>query len=421
MIVLGSSPLERFWRDELERELKQLPDRADITWCDGLSLEQICQRAATLPAHSAILYALMLVDAAGVPHEQDRSLETLHQSAAAPLFGAFENQLGRGIVGGPLLSVQETGRQAAQVALELLGGRSPGGMKRKPVEFSPPAFDWRELRRWGISEKRLPAGSTIRFKPASWWMENGSMILAIASVLTLQTGLIAALLAQRARRRRAEGNSRSLAGQLLTAHEDERRRMARELHDDLTQRLARLSIDVARMEASSGRRFDKRQAVSIREELVRLSEDVHALSYRLHPSMLDDLGLLEAIKAECDSFYRRESIPVQVRAARIGDGIPRDIALCLYRITQEALRNVARHAQASMVDVSLARVKGGLQLAVSDDGKGFDPANGHVRASLGHASMRERVHLLHGNLKIHSAPGHGSTISAWVPLNGERS
>jgi signal transduction histidine kinase len=175
-----------------------------------------------------------------------------------------------------------------------------------------------------------------------------------------------------------------------------------------------LTIDVARLDSNGARG----QTVFIRDELIRLTEDVHALSYRLHPSMLYDLGLVEAIRAECDGFRRSASLAVQIDARDVADNIPHDVSLCLYRIAQEALRNVARHAQANSVNISLCQARGGLELRVSDDGKGFDTEQHNGHASLGHASMRERVQLVRGKLRISSAPGAGSTICAWVPLNG---
>ncbi len=204
-----------------------------------------------------------------------------------------------------------------------------------------------------------------------------------------------------------------LAGRLITAHEDERRRLARELHDDLTQRLARLAIDAGRMEnvldAPEGMRL-------LREDLVRLSEDVHALSYRLHPSVLDDLGLVEALKAECDRVARAGALRVQVDAHDVPHALPSAASLCLFRVAQEALNNTARHANASAVTVRLSPRERGLQLAVSDNGNGFELARAPNRASLGLASMRERVRLLHGELDIESTSGRGTTVIAWVPV-----
>ena len=214
------------------------------------------------------------------------------------------------------------------------------------------------------------------------------------------------------RRRRAEKEATDLSGRLLTAHEDERRRLARELHDDLTQRLARLAIDAGRMENAPAAPEGIRP---LREDLVRLSEDVHALSYRLHPSVLDDLGLVEALRAECDRVARHGALRVEVDARDVPEALPAEASLCLFRVAQEALSNAARHARASAVTVVLSPSRMGLQLAVSDNGSGFDPARSRERASLGLASMRERVRLLQGELDIESTAGRGTTVVAWVP------
>ena len=159
----------------------------------------------------------------------------------------------------------------------------------------------------------------------------------------------------------------------------------------------------------------------MREGLVRLSEDVHALSYRLHPSILEDLGFVEALKVECERHSRACSVRLEADPRDIPAGLPRDVSLCLFRIVQEALRNVARHAHASRVEVRLRRRDGGLQVVVKDDGTGFDPTQHRARMSLGHASMRQRAFFLGGTVDIDSSLGQGTEIVAWVPLKGERS
>jgi PAS domain S-box-containing protein len=205
-----------------------------------------------------------------------------------------------------------------------------------------------------------------------------------------------------------------LAGQQITAHEDERRHLALELHDDLTQRLARLAIDVGRLEQREGE--DRATLTAVRSELVRLSEDVHALSYRLHPSVLDDLGLVEALKAEGDRAARHGALRVDVDARVIPETLSPEASLCLFRVAQEALGNIARHARANAVTVRLSPNGKHVQLMVTDDGAGFDAARPRKLASLGLASMRERVRLLHGELNIDSAPGRGTTVTARVPV-----
>jgi signal transduction histidine kinase len=252
----------------------------------------------------------------------------------------------------------------------------------------------------------------VRFRPPSIWEEHRLLILSGVVVVLIQAMLITALLFQSTRRRRAEKDALGLSGRLLTAHEDERRRLARELHDDLTQRLARLAIDAGRMEHAAAAPDGLRP---LREGLVRLSEDVHALSYRLHPSVLDDLGLVEALRAECDRVARHGDLRVDVDAKEMPPALPSETSLCLFRVAQEALSNAVRHARASAVTVLLSPSGKGLQLAVSDNGSGFDPGRSRTRASLGLASMRERVRQLHGELDIESTPGRGTTVVAWVP------
>ena len=218
-------------------------------------------------------------------------------------------------------------------------------------------------------------------------------------------------------RRRAADEARDLNGRLITAHEDERARLAHALHDDVTQRLALLAIDAGRKEKGLGDTIAGEAMRSIRHDLVQLSEDVHALSYALHPAILEDLGLIEALKAECERFGAVEGIPTSFAATDDIDEPPtRAVSLCLYRVAQEALRNVARHSNASSVEVEL-RVAGiGLELSVQDNGAGFDPSRKQARPSLGLAGMRQRLFLVDGELLIDSAPGNGTMIVARAPL-----
>jgi signal transduction histidine kinase len=153
----------------------------------------------------------------------------------------------------------------------------------------------------------------------------------------------------------------------------------------------------------------------VREGLVTLSEDIHSLSYQLHPSMLEDLGLVASLEAECERFARQQSIEVEKSLEEIPVSVPDETVLCLFRVAQEALRNVARHAKARAVKVALLDVDRGLQLTIGDDGVGFGSGRPDDDPHLGLASMRERVELVGGKFEIESAPGHGTTITAWVP------
>ncbi|HMN76127.1 MAG TPA: ATP-binding protein [Burkholderiaceae bacterium] len=418
-VVLGATPLERFWRGEVERETAGLAARGiKFVWFDDLSLEQMKAQVASLPPHSAVFYGLLIVDAAGVPHERLEALAELKQASNAPIFSIFENELGRGVVGGPYLSQSRTGYTAAMAALRMLTAARSAQPVIETIGMQPPVYDWRELRRWRIDETLLPEDSEVRYREASPWARYGREIATVATVLVMQTALIAALMVQRARRRRAEREARTLGGRLITAYEDEGRRLARELHDDITQRLAGVSIEAAMLARIAEPAARSAAEAAIGSELAQLSRDVHALSYRLHPSAIDDLGLAEALRIECERAARRGGVAVDFDgdAADGADGAERgERALCLFRVAQEALRNAARHAQARHIQVRLQREPGGTAVSVTDDGIGFDASAARARASLGLASMRERVALLGGRLEIRSRSGEGTRVAAWLP------
>jgi PAS domain S-box-containing protein len=201
-VVIGNSPLERFWLAELRQDLRPFANRVRFSWLNDLSFEEMRKRVATLPRNTAVLYAVLLVDAEGVPHEQERALELLRRDSNVPIFGAFDSQLGRGIVGGPLYPVQDVSRESARLAVRILNGESPGSIQPVLLSSSTPAYDWRELKRWNISENRLPPGSVVRFKEPTLWEQYRWYIIAALAIIAIQAAMIGDLLLERARRRR---------------------------------------------------------------------------------------------------------------------------------------------------------------------------------------------------------------------------
>lgn len=203
-VVTGNSPFERFWQTEFRRDTQHLNDRVRLNWLNDLSFEEIRRRSSILPRDSAIVYFLLVVDAAGLPYEQERALDVLRRESNAPIFGIFDHQLGHGIVGGPLSPYQEVSRQSARIALRILNGTPASSIQ--PVFLGPaaPEYDWRELRRWGINESRLPPGSLVRFRSPSVWEQYHWYIIAALAIMALQALLITDLLLERARRRRGE-------------------------------------------------------------------------------------------------------------------------------------------------------------------------------------------------------------------------
>ncbi|MDK2744636.1 MAG: sensor histidine kinase [Nitrospira sp. BO4] len=223
-----------------------------------------------------------------------------------------------------------------------------------------------------------------------------------------------------------EANRRDLhvlASQLLRLQEDERRRISRDLHDDINQRLALLSIDIEMLEQQLSHASDGtvRTVHAIQTRIVELSEDVRRLAYQFHPSILDDLGLSIALRRLVDDFQARTGLNARFVCKDIPKHLAQDVVTCFYRLAQEALANISRHARANNVQVELRRLRDGLQLLVSDDGVGFDVnRDDGRRGSLGLLSMRERVSLVAGTFDIQSTPGEGTRVCAWVPLKQER-
>jgi len=203
-VVIGNSPLERFWLTELRQDLAPFTDRIRFTWLNDLSFDEMRRRLAALPANAAILYAVLLVDAAGVPHEQDRALSVLHSESNAPIYGAFDNQLGLGIVGGPLYPIQQVSRESARLALRILGGESPGNIAKVLLGPGTPIYDWRELKRWGINERSLPPGSIVQFRQPTIWQQYKWAIIVILSLCIIEAALIGILAREWHRRRVAQ-------------------------------------------------------------------------------------------------------------------------------------------------------------------------------------------------------------------------
>ncbi len=220
---------------------------------------------------------------------------------------------------------------------------------------------------------------------------------------------------------RSREELRALAGQLLTAQEEERRRIARDLHDDVNQRLAMLAMDLRRIEKDEMGDLAAimRMVRSITGRLTMVSDDVRQLAYRFHPSILDDLGLTKAVRRLVDDFSASTGLQAVYVHRDPVSPVPTDLATCVYRIAQESLNNVARHAQASEVEVELICDEGMISLSIRDNGIGFDSLQvSQARERLGLLSMKERLRLVQGTFDVVTAPGQGTHVEVQVPFPG---
>ena len=219
-------------------------------------------------------------------------------------------------------------------------------------------------------------------------------------------------------RHRAEAAARELGGRLINAQEDERRRMARDLHDDLSQRLALISVELdmfgqqpaAQREAIAGRMQE------FSGEVRSMASEVHRLAHQLHPAKLEQLGLAATVRGFCKELAAAHEIAIQFESRDVPRALPDEVALCLYRITQEALQNAVKHSGAIGAKVELVANDHQLHLTITDDGHGFDPEAVEARGSLGIVSMRERVRMVQGQISVQSRPGEGTRIEVQVPI-----
>ena len=277
------------------------------------------------------------------------------------------------------------------------------------------------IRRFGES------GFTTRKMgtPAALWAvrNNGQEFPMEASITCLESDgrkLFTVTIRDITERKLAEDAMADIGRRLIQAHEEERTWIARELHDDVNQRMALLAIELDRwnqqLPPSAVELHDHIHHAS--QRLSDIAADIQALSHRLHSSKLEYLGLVAAAKSFCKELSEQQKVEIDFSHTNIPLGVPKEISLCLFRVLQETLQNAVRHSGVRHFKVELCGTEGEIQLTVSDLGVGFDPQDAMYRRGLGLISMRERIHLVSGEISIQSQPGGGTTIHARVPFRG---
>ncbi len=209
---------------------------------------------------------------------------------------------------------------------------------------------------------------------------------------------------------------RDLGSRLIAAQEKERTRVARELHDDLNQRMALLSIELEQLELEAKQRRNVGPHLrKLQENVEEIAADIHRLSYRLHPSKLDHLGLAPAVESLCKEI-KNDKLTVIFQQRGFPANLSQDVTLCFFRIAQEALRNTVKHSEAQIARVNLEKTDDVIRLTISDDGHGFNTESDAMRSGLGFTSMRERLRLVDGQIQIRSRQMEGTTIEVSAPL-----
>lgn len=252
--------------------------------------------------------------------------------------------------------------------------------------------------------------------------KHRTQLFALAFGAGLQAVLIAILWAERRRRVRGQQELHWLSGQLLKAQEDERGRIARDLHDHVCQQLALLAIELDMPAAQRTDPADTDPAptgtTSLGWKARAIAADVHALARELHPARLEHLGLVSAVRSLGLEVERVRRLRVDVVATNWPAELPRALVYCFYRVAQEALQNVLKHSRAETVQLAFRATPRRLQLTIADDGRGFDAESAAAGQGIGVASMRERLRAVGGTLAIQSTPAQGTRVVASVPRSG---
>ena len=413
----GSTSNELLFRKEAEGEFAPYASRFAFTYLTDLPFALLLDRIGQLPNRSAVIFSTFFRDSAGQSYITANACPSIVASSSAPVYSIFDTVMGCGIVGGSLFQVEGSARQAAKMALKILQGESVASL---PIEAGPPnhlVVDWRQLQKWRIPEERLPAGTVVMYRQPSIWEAHKTLLLVVAALLVLQSALIVLLAVQIRRRKRSERAVRRLTRRIIDENENESRRIARELHDDIGQRLslAVVQLDLFRSQlpvVAVDNRYDLDSSVQTLNSLV---SDVHGLSHRLHSVQLEHLGLKAALEELCRQISQSYGLEIDLQMDAVPGRFSRDVSLCFYRVAQEAFNNVVKHSKASTAKLTLDEKPGLLQMSIQDSGVGFSVTG--ASAGLGLSAMEERLASLGGRLSVESEPGAGTLIIAEAPIS----
>jgi signal transduction histidine kinase len=416
-LVMGGLPSNVLRDAAVRNELASFRDQLDVVDLQNLAVDDLLRRVKSLPPHSAILFDTYLKDPSGKPYMPAEVCDLMAGRANAPVYALFETAMGRGALGGVVISFESVGKQGARIVLGLLAGAP---VSRYPVVHSHNEImiDWRNFQRFGLSESRLPSSTVILFRPPTLWERYRGYVIAAGVVILLQTILIIELGLAGKLRKRSERSARELARRLINAQEEERRRLARELHDDVSQRLALIAVhlDTMRISPPASHNDLIRELSVLYDETDLISSDIHQFSHELHPAILERLGLASALRRYCAEFSAHRKIAVHMSTTGEEARLDPETALAFFRTGQECLTNAAKHGGATGCKVLLTYADNRITLTVGDNGSGFDPKSPQAQTGLGIQSMRERLRSIDGTLRIQSSVLRGTTVLAEARL-----
>jgi ABC-type uncharacterized transport system substrate-binding protein/two-component sensor histidine kinase len=418
VVVSGNSPFDKANLNLTKSSLAAHPVPLEFTYLTDLDMTSLLERLRKLPEHTVVLYISFFRDASGNQFvNATTALPLVSTAANAPVFGVSDSYVGRGVVGGYVASFAEQGKIASELVSQVFAGKNPADIR---IVAGPSLylFDWKQLKRWNLSASRLPAGSVVLNREPTPWQRAKWIVLSGLAIILGLTALVGYLLHKQKQVKAARNEQMRLSGLLINAHDEERSRLAGEIHDDFSQRLAVLSLGLETVAEGIPESLPEthRQMRELMESASELGADLHSLSHRLHSTILERLGLAAGVASLCKETSALNGTQVAFSQRDLPRSVSPEIALCLFRIVQEGLRNVQKHSGAAHAQVRIEKVDDTLHLSIADDGVGFDVEDSSRPQGLGLWSMRRRVRLAGGRYEICSKRQEGTRIEVWTPI-----
>jgi signal transduction histidine kinase len=427
VVVSGTSEFDTRLVDQAKAEFHSFEDRLTFTYLSDLPMPKLLAELSILPPRTVVLYTTMFQDGAGNPFVPHEAAERIAAASSAPVYGFLDQYMGRGIVGGQLYSVGTQGEEAAKLTLQILAGANPQALRFVEPEAGKLIFDGRQLRRWGVAEDKLPPGSIVQFKEFTFWELYRWRITAVIVFVAMQSLLIIALLFQQSRRNRAEAlrqrsevSLQKLTGQLMYLQEVERRRIAGELHDGLGQELA-----IIRNRATVALQHCGEQAL-VADQLKAISDTAYSaingvreIAHNLRPFELDRFGLTQAVDSMIERVSNSFSLRLSSNLDDMNGLLSTDSETVIYRIVQEGLNNIVKHADATEARVTLKHLGNEVALTVEDNGRGIETESRVNGDGFGIIGIQERARMLGGSCTVDSRRGQGTTLTVRLVLSDE--
>jgi signal transduction histidine kinase len=386
VLVSGTGPRDRQMADNFRQEMAAFGNRVGFTWLTNFSMEELCGELSRVSDHTVVLYLTIFQDAAGKTFTPRQALDAFAQASRAPIYGCFDTYLGHGIVGGSMVTFEQIGRKAAQLGVRILAGEDAQAAIRSESYQSAPMVDWRQLRRWGINENRLPPGTILEFRQPSLWESYHWYIIAVGVAVAAQSALITALLSQRARRRRAEivaqqqqmdlahASRLTMVGELTAS-------IAHEIGQPLGAILSNAETAEILLQSKQPRLEEVQQILAdIRKDDLRASEVIRRMRELLSKRELElkliDLNTVTSdVLRLVDGESRRRGVEIEKQLAETLPVVRGDVIHL-----QQVILNLVLNAMEAMSESNRRLTmrtthdnQGNIEVAVEDSGPGIPP------------------------------------------------